>query len=338
MSRYAGVDLHRRRSQVVILEEDGEKVSSVKVDNGDPAGFVEAVLEAGEGSDVVLEATWGWYWAADLLCDAGFVVHLAHPLGVKGFQNRRVKNDDRDATLLADLLRMGSLPEAWIAPPELRELRELVRYRHKLCELRSGLKSQIHAVLGKEGVIPQLVELWGPAGARWLDSLELGDSYRDRIVSLRRLINHFDREIKRLDREIHSWLRDDVGYHEIQRLDGVGPVLAAVFIAEIGDVSRFTSAKQLSSWAGLTPRHRESDTTVNRGPITKQGSVLVRWAAVEAVARYQGGPPIRDAYQRIAQRRGNKVARVAAARKLLTLVFYGIRDGEIRCLQHEAAA
>jgi transposase len=108
-----------------------------------------------------LEATWGWYWAADLLKEAGFRVHLAHPLGVKGFQSRRVKNDDRDATLLADLLRMGSLPEAWVAPPELRELRELVRYRHKLCELRSGLKSQIHAVLGKEGVIPQLVELWG---------------------------------------------------------------------------------------------------------------------------------------------------------------------------------
>ena len=338
MSRCVGVDLHRRRSQVVILEEDGVKVSSVKVDNGDPAGFVAAVLEAGEGSDVVLEATWGWYWAADLLTDAGFVVHLAHPLGVKGFQNRRVKNDDRDATLLADLLRMGSLPEAWIAPRALRELRELVRYRHKLCELRSGLRSQIHAVLGKEGVIPQLVELWGPAGARWLDDQQLAAAYQDRIVSLRRLIGHYDREIKRLDHEIHRWLCDDVGYHEIQRLAGVGPVLAAVFVAEIGDVSRFKSAKQLSSWAGLTPRHRESDTTINRGPITKQGSVLVRWAAVEAVARYQGGPPIRDAYQRIAERRGNKVARVAAARKLLTLVFYGIRDGEIRCLQQVEAA
>ena len=113
-------------------------------------------------------------------------------------------------------------------------------------------------------------------------------------------------------------------------------MLGAVFVAEIGDVSRFDSAKRLTSWAGLTPKHRESDTTVIRGPITKQGSGLVRWAAVEAVARYRGGAPIKDTYLRIAQRKGNKVARVAAARKLLTLVFYGIQDGEIRCLKAAA--
>ena len=286
---------------------------------------------------MVIEAAWGWYWIADLLSDAGFKVHLAHPLGVAGYRNRRVKNDEKDAILLADLLRMGSLLEAWIAPPELRELRELVRYRRKLSQLRAGLKSQVHAVLGKEGVIPQLSELWGPAGARWLDDQQLAAAYQDRIVSLRRLIDHYDREVTRLDRQIHGWLRDDVGYREIQRLAGVGPVFAAIFVSEIGDVSRFNSAKQLCSWVGLTPRHRESDETVKRGPITKQGSALVRWAAVEAVARYQGGPPIRDAYRRIAATRGNKIARVAAARRLLTLIYYGLRDGHIRCLDEVAA-
>jgi len=285
----------------VVPDEDGEKISSVNVDNGDPAELVAAVSEGGEGCRVVIEAAWGWYW-------------------------------------IADLLGMGSLPEAWIAPPELRELRELVRYRHTLSPLRTGLKAQIHAVLGKEGVIPQLSGLWGPAGARWLDSLELADAYEDRIISLRRLIGHYDREIRRLDRQIHTWLRDDVGYREIQRIDGIGPVFAAVFVAEIGDVTRFTSPKQLCSWVGVTPRHRESDETVKRGPITKQGSALVRWAAIEAVARYQGGPPIRDAYRRIAETRGNKIARVAAARRLLTLVFYGLRDGHIRCLDQQVAA
>jgi transposase len=272
----------------------------------------------------------------DVLVEAGYQPRLAHPLGVKGYQNRRVKNDERDATLLADLLRMGSLPEGWIAPPALRELRELVRYRHKLSQLRAGLKSQIHAVLGKQGAIPQLTELWGPAGAEWLDDQQLAEAYRDRVESLRRLIARYDTEVVRLDRGIHIRLRDDVGYQTIQQLQGVGPVLAGVFVVEIGDVSRFDTPKRLSSWAGLTPRHRESDTTVIRGPITKQGSGLVRWAAIEAVARYRGGTPIKDTYQRIAQRKGNKVARVAAARKLLTLVFYGIRDGEIRCLEKAA--
>ena len=81
---------------------------------------------------MVLEATYGWYWAVDALQAAGAQVHLAHPLGVKAFEYRRVKNDVRDATDLADLLRMGRLPEAWIAPPATRELRELVRHRAKL--------------------------------------------------------------------------------------------------------------------------------------------------------------------------------------------------------------
>lgn len=90
------------------------------------------------------------------------------------------------------------------------------------------------------------------------------------------------------------------------------------------------------SWAGLTPTHRESDTKVHRGHITKQGSTLVRWAAVEAVARYHGGAPIAPACMRIAKRRGVMIARVAAARKLLRLVYYGLRDGEIRCLSTEA--
>jgi transposase len=271
-----------------------------------------------------------------VLTEAGCRLHLAHPLGVKGYQNRRVKNDDRDATLLADLLRMGSLPEGWIAPPSLRELRELVRYRHKLSQLRAGLKSQVHAVLGKEGVIPTLSELWGPAGARWLNDLELAAAYQCRVESLRELIAHHDTEVDRLDGLIHSLLRDDVGYRVIQQLDGIGRVFGAVFVAEIGDVSRFGRPAQLCCWAGLTPRHRQSDRKVIRGSISKQGSPLVRWAAIEAVARYRGGAPIRDSYRRIAERKGTKIARVAAARKLLTLVFYGLRDHEIRCLQAAA--
>ena len=131
-------------------------------------------------------------------------------------------------------------------------------------------------------------------------------------------------------------LRDDKGYWAIQAIDGIGETIAAIFVAEIGDVSRFATPDKLCSWAGLTPRHRESDTKITRGAITKMGSTLVRWAAVEAVARYRGGEPISDAYARIAARRGGKIARVASARKLLTLVYYGLREGEIRCLAQNA--
>ena len=283
-----------------------------------------------------MEARWGWYWAADLIADMGGRLHLGHPLGIKGYENRRVKNDLADATLLADLLRMNRLPESWIAPNSIRHLRELVRYRHKLSQMRTGLKGQVHSVMGKEGVIPTLVELWGPAGTAYLDSLDLADAYAVRVDSLRDLIEVFDEETNQLDRVIHQRLKDDLGYKTIQQLNGVGPVHAAVFCAEIGDVGRFPTAKKLCSWSGLTPKVRESDLKSYPQQISKQGSRLVRWSAVEAVSRYHGGPEIRDLYTRVAERRGRNIGRVAAARKLLTLVYYGLRDGEIRCLRDAA--
>jgi transposase len=107
---------------------------------------------AGNRPRVVLEATYGWYWADDALAAAGAQVHLAHPLGVKAFSYRRVKNDEKDAADLADLLRMGRLPEGWIAPGEIRDLRELTRYRIKLVRLRTSCKNQVHAVLAKLGI------------------------------------------------------------------------------------------------------------------------------------------------------------------------------------------
>ena len=112
----------------------------------------------------------------------------------------------------------------------------------------------------------------------------------------------------------------------------------AIFVTEIGDINRFRSPEALCSWAGLTPRHRESDTKVVRGKITKQGSKLVRWAALEAIVRYHGGPPLREDFHRVAERRGTNKARIATARRLMTLVYYGLRDGEIRCLEQRAAA
>jgi transposase len=134
---------------------------------------------------------------------------------------------------------------------------------------------------------------------------------------------------------LHSYrrLKGHPGYEAIQALRGVGPVLAAVFIAEIGDdVTRFANARRLCSWAELTPRHRESDSHVQRGRISKQGSRLLRWAAVEAVSGAVRDTQIASIQARVGTRRGRNIGRVAAARRLLTLVYYGLRDGEIRCL------
>ena len=146
-----GMDLHRRRSVLVRMTEDGRKLETARIDNS-PAALRTVLARAGSSPRVVVEAAYGWYWAADTLAVAGAEVHLAHPLGVKAFAYRRVKNDVRDCTGLADLLRMGRLPEAWISPQPVRQLRELTRYRVKLVRLRSSAKDQVHAVLAKLGI------------------------------------------------------------------------------------------------------------------------------------------------------------------------------------------
>jgi len=191
-------------------------------------------------------------------------------------------------------------------------------------------------VLAKCGVAVPMADLFAAGGQRLLEQLRLPAVYAARIGSLRRLIEAFDFEIHTAGSQVAARLATHAGYRAIQRLDGVGPVLAAVFVAEIGDVHRFTGAAQLCSWAGLTPRHRESDTKVHRGRITKQGSRLVRWAAVEAVQRVTLGP-LAQTRPAVGASRGVNIGKVAAARKLLTLVYYGLRDGHLRCLNASAA-
>jgi transposase len=331
-----GIDLHRRRSVLVRMTETGERLGSTRIDN-DAMTLMAEIAKAGEHPQVVLEATYGWYWAVDVLQEIGAEVHLAHPLGVKGFAYRRVKNDLRDAADLADLLRMGRLPEGWIAPPAVRELRELVRHRAKLVAWRSGLKASVHAVLAKQGLHLQ-GELFGVAGRQLLKKAPLDAAYRLRVNALLRLIDAVDFEIQAVSGPLRAALAGDPGFAAVQQVPGVGPVLAAIFVAEIGDVHRFASAAHLTSWAGLTPRHRESDTVVRRGPITKQGSTLVRWAAVEAAHGAGHAGWLSEKRAAIADRRGRNVATVAVARKLLTLVYYGLRDGHIRALAPVRAA
>src|SRR2546430_7442061 len=258
-----GMDLHRRRSVLVRMSEDGRRLGVARITNS-PAELVREIAKAGKSPRVVLEGTYGWYWAADTLAAAGAEVHLAHPLGVKAFSYRRVKNDERDAADLADLLRMGRLPEAWIAPAEVRELRELTRYRHKLVSLQTSCKDQVHAVLAKLGVPVTCSDLFGVWGNTWLDGLELPQPYAGKVASLRTLATELTAEIIVLEAAIADLLAHHDGYHVIQVLPGIGPVLAAGLGAEIGDITRVGPPGRVCSWAGLTPRHRGSDVQGDR--------------------------------------------------------------------------
>ena len=235
----------------------------------DPETLVAEVLKAGEAPEVAIEATYGWYWAVDALQAAGANVHLVAPSKVGVFGGRRVKNDQRDCQLLGDLLRANMLPEAWISTLEVREWRELVRYRAKLVALRAGLKAQVHAVLAKRGVHVPMTDLFGVGGRQLLAHLCETDTwfhsaFGQRIESLLELIDAFSDQVTELNTSIAAQLGDHAGYQAIQQIPGIGPTIAAILVAEIGDVSRFRSAAHLAVVVRAhptPPRIRHDDPT-----------------------------------------------------------------------------
>ena len=333
-TRWVGIDLHRRRSQIAIIDEHGELALSKRIPTGRET--ITELLGDPHGTHVALEATYGWEWLAELLEDAGFDVHLAHPLRTRAIAAARVKTDAVDAKTLAHLLRTGLLPEAYIAPPELRDLRDLLRHRATLVHLRTSIKNRVHALLARQGILPEHSDLFGTAGRAYLAGLALPDGPRRRLDSLITLISDFDREITQTTSEIDQRAKADERVKLLCQIRGIGPYIAMLIIAEIGEVKRFPTAKHLCQWAGLTPTVRSSDGKARLGHISRQGSTILRWALCEAAQHTPtGGGPLRAQYERIAKRRGSKIARVAIARQILTLSYYGLRDGELRCLAHQ---
>jgi transposase len=228
------------------------------------------------------------------------------------------------------------LPEAYIAPPELRDLRELLRHRVVLTRMRTAVKNRVHALLARQGILPEHTDLFGKAGREFLASLELPDGSRRRRDSLLSLIGDFDREITTTTREIDARAKADDRVQVLCQIRGVGRYTAMLVIAEVGEVKRFPTARHLCAWAGLAPTVRSSDGKARLGHISHQGSPALRWALTEAAQKIPtGGGPLRAQYDRIAKRRGSKIAKVAVARQILTLCYYGLRDGEIRCLKHQ---
>ena len=230
-----------------------------------------------------------------------------------------------DAAILAQLLRADLLPEAWIAPPAVRQLRALLRHRVQLVRLRTLLRNRIHAILADHGY-DRPGGCWSGPGRAWLAALELPGACREVVNDDLALIDALQPIIDRLDWQAHQHARSDPRVKVLTQLPGVGPFTALVILAEVGEISRFGSARKLAAWAGLTPTVRGSDRTLWHGHISKQGSVWLRWILCEAAQTAKRHPDFAATYQAIARRRGKKIATTAIARKLLTRAYHLLTD------------
>jgi transposase len=328
--------VHRKRSQVAVVTEDGKVQLNKNVVNGSTP-FLQLIGDLPAGTPVAFEAAFGWSWLAELLEDHGFEAHLVHPLRCKAIASARLKNDKVDAAILAQLLRADLLPEAWLAPAKVRQLRALLRHRISLVRLGTQLRNRIHAVAADHGY-DRSASYWTGPGRGWLAEIKLPPASREIVTDCLAVIDGLAPLIERIDGELHARAKADPRVKVLRELPGVGEFTALVMVAEIGDVTRFPTARKLASWAGLTPTVRGSDLKVRHGHITRTGLGVAAVGTQPGRADGQAVPGLRRQLLQYRQTprqedRHHRDRPQAADPRLAPAV----RDGTRRC-QHAAAA
>jgi transposase len=278
---------------------------------------------------VAIEATTGWKWIARELQAGGVEVVLLDPgeAAARKGRKRRAKTDRLDARFLLSLLAAGIAPVAWLASEEIQELRALTRTRKALVDERSAVAERVQALLFHEGWPCRRGRLLTRTGRQWVAALELEAPIRLVLDVLVGVIDDIDRRLQPLERELAQRAKQDPRLQALQTLYGVGPIVACHLLAEIGDASRFTRARQVVRLSGLDPVVLESGETKRRGRLAKAGPPLLRWALVEA-AQHASRPqsPDHQRWQRIQKRRGSKVADLTIARTIAGRAYQLLRD------------
>src|SRR5262245_48330116 len=284
---------------------------------------------AGCQAEFALEGTTGWRFVTEELERAGHHPHLADPAetAARRGRKRRAKTDNADCDLQLRLLLAGELPESWIPPAHILELRTLVRLRKTLIDQRSAWQQRIHAQLFHQGV-PAGLRRRTQAGREALQQAELSPAGREMVALGLRMLDCFDLELAPLDRELRAFARDQPGCRAlIEHLYGVGPVSATAILAELGDCRRFSSSDDAVRHAGLDITVYQSDEKRAPGHLSHEGPAVLRWALYEAaVSAARASSPDRSYYLQVAARLDHNRACLSVARKLCRRAYHILRE------------
>jgi transposase len=323
---YLGIDLHLKRTYAVLINAEGEIIDQRRLLNTEVPEYLDQHVP--HETFAVLEATRNWPFMYDLLSDHVKRVELAHPKEVKAIANAAVKTDRIDANVLAHLARLNYLPTAYAAPKEYRDLRLYTRHRSWLVKHRTQAKNRVQAVLAGYNLISPVRDLFGTNGREFLEEVtqDLRPAAQWVIADNLSLINLLNDKINNLERTIPLSKEQTEIIKLLMSMPGVGKVSAMTILAEIGQIRRFKSAKSLCNWAGLTPRVRKSDAIVRHGKISKQGSAYLRSAMGQvAMVACRFSPRWYRVHGRLEKRCGKRGAKVAVARRLLTVIYYMLK-------------
>lgn len=342
-ARYFGIDLAKRETQLAVLDADGVQISQKRFAT-DREQFLALAGELRAGDTVALEVTTNSTSIARLIRDNsnGARIIVSNPIKTKVIAQAKIKTDKIDARVLAELARVGYLPEVWLPDEDTEALRQFITDRVSLVRRRTECKNSVHSVLHRNLVTQTKTDLFGTGGRHWLETIIAGTSPdgqhipeldRLRMGSLLNEIDRIDALVADLESVIASYIA--VRPHLKEQLDrllsitGVNLVVAAGLIATIGDITRFRTKKKLAAYLGVVPSTYQSGDSSRNGRITKQGRAEARWLLIEAAEHLRKSPgPARALFTRVAKKRGHNVAVVAVARKLIELVHHLLTHNE----------
>jgi len=329
---YVGLDLSRKRLDWQALDPEGRRVEIGAVPP-DTDGLAQLSRRLDDvGVVAVIESMSGARFVHDRLELAGWDVRIADAVKARGIAPLACKTDTIDTWVLAELARLGLVPEIWLPEPEIRAERERARFRLHLVKHRSALKNRIHAILFQHGVPNPSSDLFGTGGRKLLERLSLPEPWASTTAASLALIDVLDEQIHACERELRALGAEHRYIPLLMTCPGIGWVLAFTIASEIGDISRFPNARKLVGYTGLCPRVDQSGERDRRGPLRKNGPNHLRWALVEAAHTAYRHPLYRPILERkraqLGRKRGTKIAAIEVARRLAEAIWHMLTRNE----------